>query len=1296
MSGGYGTGWGLTPWGGFLLPSAGGPVPPTPPEGWDIYVYYEWEGSMGVILEDPNVQVVGGAFAINLSSDLCVRSGDPAPSTDAYMHIAALVPDSYTFQTTFVADWLPVDFSNLVYSHLYVGAANQVGFSAGLFLSSAGIAYTGAVYLVGGNLALSGPMQVIPGTAGLLEQGVDYTIRIAVDATTSTAYVFVTETQPLEQGLVGHHLIAILPAIPTNGIVADGTYVSVRGTDVRETHVCFSMFGMATGLYMPNVPPRSDAGKDQSLRMCSVGILDGSASTDPEGGALTYSWRLIDAPSTSSYAFEGHDGFTVPLSVPTGYTNKFYSVELGNESLLDAIVTGDVILFGSIAYSVAGTGVDGVGFYVQTTTNAFVDSLVSVTFKLLRARFLSNAATVTPSFYPDVPGVYKFDLVVYDGQYLSTASTTVVNVMESQVPKGCIPDLSFMWQHLSDFWKLVEDRERIQVLWESMAQVAAAELLTLWQVDYSKSLRDVQRTFQRRWLHYDLRLPEPLPGLTTVRRLYGGVLTNVSVDSVTGVSGVQGTTLVIESSAHATVRIQFQQANPYTAAKLQSTLQIKLQGVDSRYNVVVVGSSSSQQVLIVAPFYFVVGADSTIPVFSVGAVNAMPSGAGGVRLAPRTYRVDRSLYGLSVLEGDLLVVGGNGYRISRVVDDVGDPLRYQRLVLQADLPMLPGDTWSITSTVTSRLLNFYGGLVSAGDLAVFEVTDSAVEGLSLLSATVTAACEAEVTKLGVDLTALDAVLSVPTVTAKLAYVVRRTRLPVGDLVTDIPCLQEFIQEVDNGAILRRNVDYYIEAYRGHNSVRFVAGNSWDAGDVWQGAAPPDRLWAEVTYFDNRPTIEANFGIPAEFTLDQLADIESDLDYLSAVRGLWYSYLNGPTMFNLRAGAQILLGLPFAEEAGVIEEIRTDFSATQGRILVRDKANTAIVRSYHFPLPLELETNPSTGLLYAAGDSVTQFAPLVQGAEVVDYVKDPGWFEGIMRQGVFFEVEKFHKFMMRVDSAAFSLSALMFVRSFVLRVKPTYTFPLFVVRSAVKETTVSVQDTVVCKGRLVLNDGARFDAWNYSTMLDDYRAAGGSVRNQLDANSDPFDAPPVFPTPDTEILWGLDKNYLAPEDYIVVSWTYQHPGGPVALDSGFTLDGGNTPAFPFVAEPLTDVPDAPDGYLFGSSYTVGVAGNVERARLIVQGGLGPGALGDYVLSVLVNSVAHLFPITIPPGGMTGTVALTGVAVVPGDTVELRLIPGSAGARTPTWTYFSAILDGTPVPFQLDTGLAAGTYSTSRVL
>lgn len=40
-------------------------------------------------------------------------------------------------------------------------------------------------------------------------------------------------------------------------------------------------------------------------------------------------------------------------------------------------------------------------------------------------------------------------------------------------------------------------------------QVIGAELLHLWEVDYGKSLKDIQRTVARRWLHYDLLLREP-------------------------------------------------------------------------------------------------------------------------------------------------------------------------------------------------------------------------------------------------------------------------------------------------------------------------------------------------------------------------------------------------------------------------------------------------------------------------------------------------------------------------------------------------------------------------------------------------------------------------------------------------------------------------------------------------------------------------------------------------------------------------------------------------------------------
>jgi hypothetical protein len=201
------------------------------------------------------------------------------------------------------------------------------------------------------------------------------------------------------------------------------------------------------------------------------------------------------------------------------------------------------------------------------------------------------------------------------------------------------------------------------------------------------------------------------------------------------------------------------------------------------------------------------------------------------------------------------------------------------------------------------------------------------------------------------------------------------------------------------------------------------------------------MWAETSYIDNRPAIEANFGIPAQFTLADLAQLPANIDYLSAVQGLWYAYWNGPTVEDIRIGAQILLGLPFAEQAGTILSIRDDFSVTTGQILVQDSANAAIVREYTYPPSLDLETNPATGEPYAVGDTVTQFAPFVQGVEIYDWVNNPSWFQGYVSQGAFIELRKYETFLVRVASPAFDYQAVLFAQSFIERIKPTYTQPL---------------------------------------------------------------------------------------------------------------------------------------------------------------------------------------------------------------------------------------------------------------
>ena len=63
----------------------------------------------------------------------------------------------------------------------------------------------------------------------------------------------------------------------------------------------------------------------------------------------------------------------------------------------------------------------------------------------------------------------------------------------------------FVYQVLPDFYRaLMDDQDIFELIWQGAMQGLSADLLNLWQIDYSKSLNDVPVISQRKWQKIDL------------------------------------------------------------------------------------------------------------------------------------------------------------------------------------------------------------------------------------------------------------------------------------------------------------------------------------------------------------------------------------------------------------------------------------------------------------------------------------------------------------------------------------------------------------------------------------------------------------------------------------------------------------------------------------------------------------------------------------------------------------------------------------------------------------------------
>jgi hypothetical protein len=773
-----------------------------------------------------------------------------------------------------------------------------------------------------------------------------------------------------------------------------------------------------------------------------------------------------------------------------------------------------------------------------------------------------NATAV--SFIPDKTGIYVVELIVNDGEFDSLPTTATVSIQLSRVPCGenIIPDAQFLWNYISDFWKLVEDREKIASIWSSVIQLLGADTIKLWGNDYNKSLSTIQATYQRRWQKFDM--VTDLSTATDQRVIVGktdsgvggasgnlGTLPGVGFTSVFAVPlgrpgdgdradftnlegnyGAKGRVIVVNGTTYTIDRVANQNTEIVSADDLQTyagsstvtsagnyfeevlvgdLLTIKT-GLDAEvYKVKQVFSPTST--LLVYPadpaagpipalhgasgvefrvdrqFTLAVVNESVIPEGQVGATWRVPHllhtpgvdlESAGVRAGDvLVLEVVRSDIGLTS-EIQVQVVGSDGERLgfelsmqdlfpdvnsgevasiveSGSVVTVSGLANMRPTSVGGYLEILNGDNpgaYKITQYVSEDAVVVDNVLASGPDSVnpaiqwieraksgtnidrtIFQkiVRDLRIVPASAGDSSVDEAAGALIRFMPVGINLFTRPFSKYGIKFRAKRVIHNTSVKISDDVVGVPALQESV--VDPPVVLRENLDYVVDS----GYLTFVSG-------LFTITSPaPDQLWAECVILDNSPVVEKNFGRFVDLTRDDLSKKRTRAGYLNAVRGLFFAFTSGPKVANIRLGLQILLGLPFSEEAGVVLEIQEDFSVdtsgnSLGRMLVEDvdettHQRTGIRRVYLYPMSVGLDVNPSTGQIYKVGDPVKRFAPISKGIDVVDYIKDPLWWK---RSLYGLEILKFFTFRVFISSSVFDSNDVAFGLEFIRKIKPAYT------------------------------------------------------------------------------------------------------------------------------------------------------------------------------------------------------------------------------------------------------------------
>ncbi len=206
--------------------------------------------------------------------------------------------------------------------------------------------------------------------------------------------------------------------------------------------------GFGLGMGSENTLPLADAGPDHPAQVNDTVTLDGSASSDMDGDALTFAWTLVSQPPTSTATLSEATAVLpkITLDQPGDYVIQLIVNDGTDDSAPDTVV----ISTGNVA-PVAYAGLDQT---VPLTQQAFLDGTGSTDANGETLSYqwtlesqptgsiavLNNPTSPTPTFTVDQAGTYTLSLVVSDGALSSEPDQVIIDTTNSAPVAVAGPD----------------------------------------------------------------------------------------------------------------------------------------------------------------------------------------------------------------------------------------------------------------------------------------------------------------------------------------------------------------------------------------------------------------------------------------------------------------------------------------------------------------------------------------------------------------------------------------------------------------------------------------------------------------------------------------------------------------------------------------------------------------------------------------------------------------------------------------------------------------------------------------